>query len=590
MTTFLGSYERPRREKRSETTRVGRLLELADDTMTGVVDLAGETFELPVAVGKYREGAYVSVLESKGKPRRVLGPASVRPEGLADTAPLPPAVTGQAPNAPRELSQEHEDLIHNSADLIEQVAEDTDAALTNLTNSLSDLDGSTSRTQFKVGPPTSPGRVEGDQWIEIDNDGDGVTGWRWTGNNWVEYQLTDAMFDYIGVNKLRVKNGNFDSAVIERLGVDGMDARIVRTSILQVGSGNLIPNGDGRINYNAGQFTHYPGVAPADSGAVGSWAVNPNSTGTYPFLGDESAPIRVTPGEEYELTYWVRSTSGTGSVRTAFRIRDANYDNISYTNRGPTNPVTTTWQQYRLQIPGQWITGPYLEINLTLEAGVVVYTAGWELRPKVGGRLIVDGAIDGKTIIGATFLTSSDTDNAGVWDQDGLRIYRQGVLQAELSPDNPFGLAVRHPKSGEMLPLSTHVFGNEVWAPVPTFEFPASTNDWTDHFGEVYGTFTAVSDRYMITHSARADSTQLNDGWFFQNYGVQFHRPATGWTSRAPMGSSQGPYGGSLDGTSTIHLAAGATYEVSGLFRARKPGGVGDAKVNQRLIHLQPIH
>ena len=278
------------------------------------------------------------------------------------------------------------------------------------------------------------------------------------------------------------------------------------------------------------------------------------------------------------------------SVRTAFRIRDANYVSISHTFRGPTNPVTTTWQQYRLSVPGQWITGPYLEINLALEAGVVVYTAGWDLRAKVGGRLVVDGVMDGKTIIGGQFLTGSDTANAAVWDSDGLRIYRNNLLQAELSPNNPFGLTVRHPKSGEMLPLSSHVFGNEVWAPVPTFEFPASTNDWSDHFGEVYGTFTAVSDRYMITHSGRADSAQLNDGWFFQNYGVQFHRPATGWTSRAPMGSSQGPYGGSLDGTSTIHLVAGATYEVSGLFRARKPAVVGDAKVNQRIIHLQPIH
>lgn len=228
---------------------------------------------------------------------------------------------------------------------------------------------------------------------------------------------------------------------------------------------------------------------------------------------------------------------------------------------------------------------------MTLDANITFHTAGWDLRPKVGGRLIVDGAIDGKTIIGATFLTSSDTDNAGVWDQDGLRIYRQGVLQAELSPDNPFGLTVRHPTSGQMLPLSTHVFGNEVWAPVPAFEFPASTgNIFTDGFGEVVGTFTAISDRYMISHTAQPPGAHIDDGWFYQNFGVEFYRPATGWRQRASMGSVQGKAGGAIMDIGTIHLAIGATYEVKPMYRASKPGGSGLARVTHRLVHLQPVH
>lgn len=72
--------------------------------MSATVELAGERFELPVAPGKYVEDAYVSVLESKGKPRRVTGPAGVWPEGLDADAEAPPPVTAVRDLGPREFT------------------------------------------------------------------------------------------------------------------------------------------------------------------------------------------------------------------------------------------------------------------------------------------------------------------------------------------------------------------------------------------------------------------------------------------------------------------------------------------------------
>lgn len=560
-----------------------------DDNHRGIVSFSGNEVSVLSGPHKLVPGSLVAVeVDSANAPIRIIGPVTTRPEGLDEAAEAPAPVIPMASLAP--LTAEQEELIQGSAERIEQVAEDTNEALSDLTNALAGLDAATSRTQFKVGPPDGPGRVEGDQWIEIDNYGRGVVGWRWTGSNWVEYQLTDAMFDSVGINKLAVKDGHFDSAIIEQLGVDGMDARIVRTSALHVAAGNLIPNGDGEIDHSTypGMWKYAPGVVPPGSGAVGSW----EATGAGgPLHGSSNVRVKIDQGEDYLLTFWVKQATA-GTFRFALATHNDDYQQVDYYYRGPTYSNAGDWEQYSLDIPKAWLTGKYLQIYIRNSTTPTIQTAGWDLRPKVGGRLIVDGVMDGKTIIGGEFLTSSDTANAGIWDHDGLRIYRDGILQAELSPNNPFGLTVRHPTSGQMLPLSTHIFGNRVWAPTAAFDFDASTYPgFTEGFGNVVGTFTAISDRYMISHTAQPPGTHLDDGWYYQNYGVEFHRPATGWRQRASMGSIQGPSGGAMMDIGTITLAIGAEYEVRPMYRAAKRSGTtGQARVTNRLVHLQPIH
>lgn len=128
MTTFLGSYERPRRQPLGETSRIGRLVRLSEDTLTAVVELGNEQFELPVSPGKYVLGANVAVLESKGKPRRVSGPAGVWPEGLDADADAPDTVTAVEQLGPVEFSPEDQAILDQTvADLADAQADLADA-------------------------------------------------------------------------------------------------------------------------------------------------------------------------------------------------------------------------------------------------------------------------------------------------------------------------------------------------------------------------------------------------------------------------------------------------------------------------------
>lgn len=116
MVSFLGSYERPRRQPLGETSKIGRLVRLSEDTLSAVVELGNEQFELPVSPGKYVLGANVAVLESKGKPRRVSGPAGVWPEGLDADADAPDTVTAVEQLGPRELTEAEAQAIQDTAD------------------------------------------------------------------------------------------------------------------------------------------------------------------------------------------------------------------------------------------------------------------------------------------------------------------------------------------------------------------------------------------------------------------------------------------------------------------------------------------
>ena len=86
-----------------------RLLVSVDPADPDLSVLAGPTKVVP--------GALVHVeVDSAGRPIRVLGPASTRPEGLDEDAPAPAPVTPMEPLAPRELSEAEAQAIRETAD------------------------------------------------------------------------------------------------------------------------------------------------------------------------------------------------------------------------------------------------------------------------------------------------------------------------------------------------------------------------------------------------------------------------------------------------------------------------------------------
>ncbi|MBM9432332.1 carbohydrate binding domain-containing protein [Flaviflexus equikiangi] len=601
MTTMLGSYPEPSRSASGEAVRIGVLKRLTEGGLTAIVTLAGAEFELPILPGRYTEGATVSILESNGKPRRVIGPAGTWPESLeADSA--APIVTAMPQYVPEEMTDEERDLVYGADERISQVAQDTDEALSQLSTDLANLGASKNSTTFSPYAPGSTPGQEGDLWFQLAPDGNASLVWRYVGDTWAISKLAETVLGDVSLAKLRAGFGKIDEAVITKLGVDGLDARAIRTSVLHVAAGNLIPNGDGQINNSfTSSWVWSDGDVPAGSSAQAGWT---STTGGGLLHGNTDARIRVDPNEEYLLTFWAKASSA-GTFRFAIQTRDAAYQPVDYFYRGPTYSVGPEWQKYELSIPPAWLAGPFVELDLRNATSPSIRTAGWDLRPKVGGRLVVDGVIDGKTVVGAEFWTSSNTANAVRMNQDGISAFINGVEQVRLSQNVEGGLAVRNPFTGTLVPLTKTAFGNVVMAPTRALGIPAASDRWTDPTtGEIIGRFTTTTTRYMVLIGGTLDIASINSGFSVHALGARFVNVTTGaeyWTASSAFAGPVAPdarlngatytAAGGLSIITTIQLPANVAFDVDLRYRAMKPSGItGNATVLDRSILLMPIH
>ncbi len=576
---------------------------VAGDDSLGVISVdGGPELRLPLSPGKYVPGSLVSVLvDAAGKPVRVLAPRTDRPEGADDTSVFEPVTAHQA-LVPEEMTDEERDLVYGADERISQVAQDTNAALSQLSTDLATLGESKNATHFSSSGPGFTAGQEGDLWFQLAPDGNASLVWRYTDGGWVVYKLSESVLGDVTLAKLRAGFGKVDEAVITKLGVDGLDARAIRTSVLHVAAGNLIPNGDGQINNSfTTAWAWSEGDVPPDSSAQSGWT---STSGGGRLHGDTNARIRVDPNEEHLLTFWAKA-SAAGTFRVAIRTRDAAYQQVTYFYRGPTYSVGAAWEKYELSIPPDWLAGPFVELDLRAATPASVRTAGWDLRPKVGGRLVVDGVIDGKTIVGSTFWTSSNTANAVRMNQDGISAFINGVEQVRLSQDVEGGLAVRNPFTGTLVPLTKTAFGNVVFAPTRTLGVPAASDRWTDPTtGEIIGRFTTTTTRYMVMIGGTLDIASINSGFSVQALGARFVNVSTGveyWTSASAFAGPVEPdsritgstytASGGLSIISTIQLPANVTLDVDLRYRAMKPAGItGNATILDRSILLMPIH
>lgn len=110
-----------------------RLLVSVDPADPDLSVLAGPTKVVP--------GALVHVeVDSAGRPIRVLGPASTRPEGLDEDAPAPTPIVPMEPLAPRELTEAEAQAIQETADGLAEAQGRVDAA-EGLLNAIGAADG-----------------------------------------------------------------------------------------------------------------------------------------------------------------------------------------------------------------------------------------------------------------------------------------------------------------------------------------------------------------------------------------------------------------------------------------------------------------
>ena len=118
------------------------------------------------------------------------------------------------------------------------------------------------------------GVVVGDLWVQVDSAGDAFRQWYWDGSAWKPAQIKSDMLESLDVHKLQVTGeAKMDSAVIDKLWVDGLSAKSVTTSRLVVAqdaesvapfpgdwgssSGNRFTTEGDKIRFSGGRSTSY---------------------------------------------------------------------------------------------------------------------------------------------------------------------------------------------------------------------------------------------------------------------------------------------------------------------------------------------
>ena len=184
--------------------------------------------------------------------------------------------------------------------------------------------------------PSGDGVRPGDIWWVRDGNSDIYGQWTWTGSSWVARQVRSEVIANLDVHKLQVTGeAEMDSAVIEKLWVDGIEAKTITAASLTVAPGNLIPNGTFERGEEGWRLTSSSVVEVSDPPAGGSKVLrtDPKSgsgqhSWGYPLVGGPHVlagleGIDVQPGDQFRLTASIRLVSGTVSSGS-FGIRGCN--------------------------------------------------------------------------------------------------------------------------------------------------------------------------------------------------------------------------------------------------------------------------
>ncbi|MDQ1205026.1 hypothetical protein [Microbacterium sp. SORGH_AS_0862] len=127
------------------------------------------------------------------------------------------------------------------------------------------------------------------------------------------------------------------------------------------------------------------------------------------------------------------------------------------------------------------------------------------IRSRVDGALIVDGAIDGKTITGATVRTAASGARVEMTPQ-GIRQYDAGGnVLTQIGHGTATGMQIRDPASGQQVSLAAMAFGaqgvtrtDQALTPWP----PTDDGSWGPWTNEVIGTYSSPTGRFLLLFSA----------------------------------------------------------------------------------------
>lgn len=128
----------------------------------------------------------------------------------------------------------------------------------------------------------------------------------------------------------------------------------------------------------------------------------------------------------------------------------------------PTFPAGYVTYTATLTAPANVVAAQFSFVTVgkaTQTAGAIATFANPMVRRMVAGSLIVDGAIDGKTITGALVRSAASGARTEMTNQ-GIRVIDgTGVEQVRLGYGIATGMSVLNPNSGSLVPLSSIAFG-----------------------------------------------------------------------------------------------------------------------------------
>ena len=152
--------------------------------------------------------------------------------------------------------------------------------------------------------PSADGVVHGDQWYQVDGDGDAFASWYWGASGWTPSLIKNEMMESLDVHKLQVTgSAEMDEAVIDKLWVDGIAGKTATFNRLVVAGRELAP----RMAEEAEPVWELSGTAEWGNNSYSSTGralrMYPLSNNGSSTAGNALGPVTpVTPGAQYRFS------------------------------------------------------------------------------------------------------------------------------------------------------------------------------------------------------------------------------------------------------------------------------------------------
>lgn len=280
------------------------------------------------------------------------------------------------------------------------------------------------RSTAVAGAPAS--YQAGDQWWQYSGTNIIAT-WIHDGSLWISYKMQGAMLTQLDAGSITTGALNAARIAARSVSID----KLLITSLE-----NLVQDPGFEVNTSAA-WNLVTATNSTTNPRTGARALSiPTAAAAY-VAAQSTQSVRVEAGEKYRVGMWVRTATGTsgvnplairfttGATEASTPTPDADVQLSSAAGQTSYTGVGTTY----VRVSGVWTVpanAKYARAEIVVRqvgAGTTYHVDDFEMYKMSQGELIVDGAIDGKTITGATVQTLADANRGVKLDSFGLRAW-----------------------------------------------------------------------------------------------------------------------------------------------------------------------